>query len=128
MRATQQWRRPDREAEQTPEQFERATLGLVLERELDTTVARLHVTTPRFGGANAKPFGQKALDALHDGVKTLVVDLASVRDIDRAAMGALCSTNNAFRRAGGSFVLANLDADVRALLEYAGILHQFEVR
>ena len=115
-------------AEQTPEQFERVTLGLALERDLlAPTRATLRITTPRFGGTNAKPFGQKALDALHDGVRTLVVDLAAVRDVDRAAMGALCSAHDAFRRAGGSFVLAHLDEDVRALLGYAGILNRFEL-
>jgi anti-anti-sigma factor len=60
--------------------------------------------------------------ALADGVSTVVLDLAGVRYLDSAGVGALVQAHNSTTARGARLTVANPQPMVRRVLEVVGVL------
>lgn len=78
--------------------------------------------------------GQEAAEGVAEAVRrqgrggthTVVMNLARVRSVDPAGMGALIDGDRAMREAGGAMRLASLNGRIRQLMVNAGVLTVFD--
>jgi anti-sigma B factor antagonist len=71
--------------------------------------------------ASAPQLGAAILASLDDGSRRLVLDLAGVRLIDSAGIGALLSAQRRIQAAGGELVVINPSAHVLRVFELTGV-------
>jgi anti-sigma B factor antagonist len=70
---------------------------------------------------------EMAWQVAEEGAETLVLDLAKVGFVDSAGLGALLSAHKALRAKGHRLVLANLNEEIRQILEVTSLCRVFEV-
>lgn len=71
---------------------------------------------------------QKLVDALAEGHRVLVFDLALCRRIDSAGLGVLVSCAKRARESGAQLTFENVGEDVRSMLEVTGLVTLFDIR
>lgn len=115
-------RRSQQYTPQSPEDFERVTLGIHETSEANPATpatVRFAITT-NLVAANAPILKQRVVEALARGNLQFVVDLAHCRYVDSRGLGVLVSIANQARRAGGSLTVANANEDLTTLFAVTG--------
>lgn len=77
---------------------------------------------------NARFLRQRVLDELHDGERTIVIDLAHAQSFDKSALGILVSLTRRVQEAQGSFEFENVPEPVRMSFELLRLDHVFVMR
>ena len=66
---------------------------------------------------NRRELQQQVVDALEHGARDIIVDLAATGYVDSAGLGTLVMLARRVRAQGGELRLANVNDDVRAVIE-----------
>lgn len=110
---------------QTPEEFERVTLGLRAERPADQpTVLRVAITA-NLVATNAPQLRTITEDGIAEGRTTIVLDLSHCDYIDARGFGQLVGIANHARMKGGSVTIVGAHEDLRALFTHHHIARLF---
>jgi anti-anti-sigma factor len=64
---------------------------------------------------------------LDQGIKDLVIDLASVEMVDSVGLGVLIATHNSLRQAGGQLTVSNPSPDLQSLFRTMRLDKHFRV-
>jgi anti-anti-sigma factor len=111
-------------AVQSPEQFERLMLGIYTAR----TDSELHVRiTANLNRQNAPLVKSRVVDAIADGVCSIVIDLRHCPRIDREGLYVLAAIAGDARRAGGGLMITNATDEIRLLFQLKGISKLFTI-
>jgi anti-anti-sigma factor len=86
---------------------------MLLSDEGQTALAHADVTLPF---RNTRDLQQLATDAFERGARIVVVDMAATGYVDSAALRVLVSIASRLRRYGGTLCVANVNAELRAVL------------
>lgn len=97
--------------------------------EIDQSDARsvLRLNEERIDAHNAGELKNSLLNALEDGCRLLIVDLAAVHFIDSSGLGALLSGYKNANLRQARFVLTGLQARVRSMFELTRLHRVFEI-
>jgi anti-anti-sigma factor len=121
--ANETMRKPS-SAAQSLEQFERLTLGIDFPR----ADSELHVRiTANLNRQNAPLVKSRVVDAIAEGVRRIVIDLAYCPRIDREGLYVLAAIAGDARRAGGGLTITNATDEIRLLFENKGISKLFTI-
>lgn len=77
---------------------------------------------------NARFLRQRVLDELHDGERSIVIDLAHAQTFDTSALGILVSLTRRVQEAQGTFEFENVPEPVRTSFELMRLDHVFVIR
>jgi anti-anti-sigma factor len=77
---------------------------------------------------NARFLRQRVLDELHEGQRTIVVDLTRAHSFDTGALGILVSLTRRVQEAQGTFELDNVPESVRVSFELLRLDQVFVIR
>ena len=97
----------------------RTSLTVTLER--NGAAVRL-VATGEVDASTVQLLRDSLNAALADGVPTVILDLAGVRYLDSAGVGALVQAHNGTTARGGRLTVANPQPMVHRVLEVVGVL------
>jgi anti-anti-sigma factor len=103
---------------QSPEDFQRLTLGIYSARHGDTIHVRI---TVNLNQTNAPLVRRRVVDAIAEGATRVVLDLRHCPRIDKQGLYLLAAIAGDARRAGGGLVVEHASSELRLLFELKGV-------
>ena len=79
----------------------------------------------RIDSSNADKLTQRLKELVATGVKTVLIDFASVKYLTSAAFRVLLVANGSLKEKGGQLALCGVTGHVRELFEMGGLLQAF---